>query len=211
MTDWQRLEQVIRWTGLSTNAFALGIGLKRSENLYQIKRGNHGISKELAELIVRKYPGINRAWLLTGEGDMQTESSSSSRSASGMPYYERDLLRVASDVILPSASDYIYVPGFETCDFAARVTGNALAPEIPAGAVVLVRRSDPTSPILPGQIYLIVTAEWVQLGRVQLDSGQPGVLHLIQSNGSDGVSLTVCRTQIARLYLIEGVVIHKVL
>lgn len=67
MTDWQRLEQVIKWTGLSTNAFATGIGLKRSENLYQIKRGNNRISKNLAELIVRKYGSVNRAWLLTGE------------------------------------------------------------------------------------------------------------------------------------------------
>ena len=70
MTDWQRLEQVIKWTGLSTNAFATGIGLKRSENLYQIKRGNNRISKNLAELIVRKYGSVNRAWLLTGEGEM---------------------------------------------------------------------------------------------------------------------------------------------
>lgn len=51
MTSWQRLEQVVKWAGTSTNKFALGIGLKRSENLYQIKRGAFGISKELSSLI----------------------------------------------------------------------------------------------------------------------------------------------------------------
>lgn len=69
-TNWQRLEQVINWSELSTNRFAREIGLKRSENLYQIKRGSFGISKSLSELICAKYPGVNRAWLLTGESEM---------------------------------------------------------------------------------------------------------------------------------------------
>ena len=53
---WRRLERVIKWTGLSINSFALTIGLKRSENLYQIKKGNNGISRDLAELITAKSP-----------------------------------------------------------------------------------------------------------------------------------------------------------
>lgn len=35
---WERLKRVIRYSGLSTNAFARAIGLKRGENLYQIKK-----------------------------------------------------------------------------------------------------------------------------------------------------------------------------
>ena len=65
---WRRLERVIKWTGLSINSFALTIGLKRSENLYQIKKGNNGISRDLAELITAKYPSVSKGWLLTGEG-----------------------------------------------------------------------------------------------------------------------------------------------
>ena len=67
---WRRLERVIKWTGLSINSFALTIGLKRSENLYQIKKGNNGISRDLAELITAKYPSVSKGWLLTGEGEM---------------------------------------------------------------------------------------------------------------------------------------------
>ena len=48
LDDWQRIEKIVRWTGLSVNSFALSIGLNRSENLYRIKRGDNGISKELA-------------------------------------------------------------------------------------------------------------------------------------------------------------------
>ena len=75
MGSWTRLEQVIKWTGLTTNAFALSIGLKRAENLYQIKKGRNSISRDLADLIAAKYSGISKSWLLTGEGSMLTDEN----------------------------------------------------------------------------------------------------------------------------------------
>ena len=80
LDTWHRLERVIKWTGLSVNSFALNIGLKRSENLYQIKKGNNGISRDLATLITTKYPSVSKAWLLTGEGEMFVEQVAASAS-----------------------------------------------------------------------------------------------------------------------------------
>ena len=48
LEDWQRLQQIIDDSGLTINAFARHIGLSRGENLYQIKRGHNGISRDLA-------------------------------------------------------------------------------------------------------------------------------------------------------------------
>lgn len=88
LDTWHRLERVIKWTGLSVNSFALNIGLKRSENLYQIKRGNNGISRDLANLITTKYPTVSKGWLLTGEGDMFIESQPATvPEGGGVPYY----------------------------------------------------------------------------------------------------------------------------
>lgn len=87
LDTWHRLERVIKWTGLSVNSFALNIGLKRSENLYQIKKGNNGISRDLATLITTKYPSVSKAWLLTGEGEMFVEQVAASASQAGVPYY----------------------------------------------------------------------------------------------------------------------------
>src|SRR5690606_8849210 len=75
LSSWIRLKKTIDWTGLSTNAFAQTIGLKRAENLYQIKKGNYSISKELADKITTKYDNINKLWLLTGEGQMFTQDT----------------------------------------------------------------------------------------------------------------------------------------
>lgn len=68
--EWERLVVIIKQSSMSTNAFARHIGLPRGENLYQIKRGNNGISIDLADRICKKFPQINKLWLLTGEGKM---------------------------------------------------------------------------------------------------------------------------------------------
>ena len=68
--NWQRIEAVIKWANMSTNYFARHIGLARGENLYQIKRGNNGISLDVADRIVSKFPQVDKLWLLTGEGQM---------------------------------------------------------------------------------------------------------------------------------------------
>lgn len=217
MTDWQRLEQVIKWTGLSTNAFAAGIGLKRSENLYQIKRGNNGISKDLAELITRKYPAVNRLWLLTGDGEMFTGNAAGSPASvaggavRGIPYYNTDALRMVCRMEGMVPVCYIHVPGFGDCDLAATVTGDAMAPEVPAGSIVALKEVDPAGPLLPGEIYLAVTPEFALMRYVKLDRKVPDGLWLMPPAESADEPVGIRRERLRRLYLVKGIIIHKVL
>lgn len=69
-TSWERIKSVINMAQMSTNGFARHIGLPRGENLYQIKRGNNGVSLNLANRIVAKFPEVSKLWLLTGDGQM---------------------------------------------------------------------------------------------------------------------------------------------
>ena len=55
---------------MTANAFARHIRLPRGENLYQIKKGNNGISLDVATRICQHYPKIDKLWLLTGDGQM---------------------------------------------------------------------------------------------------------------------------------------------
>ena len=68
--NWARIEAVINMAQMTTNAFARHIGLPRGENLYQIKRGNNGISFDVADRICCRVPEISKLWLLTGDGKM---------------------------------------------------------------------------------------------------------------------------------------------
>ena len=67
---WLRLEEVINRANMTVNSFGRHIGLSRSESLYQLKAGRFGISHNLAQRIVEKFPEISLGWLLSGEGKM---------------------------------------------------------------------------------------------------------------------------------------------
>ena len=67
---WERLDAVIRRSGLTTTQFARTLGYARPEVLFRIKKGKNAISSNLAQRIVRQYPEIRRCWLLCGEGPM---------------------------------------------------------------------------------------------------------------------------------------------
>ena len=63
----QILEDLIKYIGdgATLNSLSKTIGLKRSQNLYDIENGRvQKISSELSEKICAAYPELNRAWLL---------------------------------------------------------------------------------------------------------------------------------------------------
>ena len=102
---------------MTTNAFARHIGLPRAENLYQIKRGNNGISNRLAARIAGVYNEISLSWLLTGRGAMFVDEE---EMTAVVPYFEEDIC-VAAGVVdaLEPVCDMV-VPGFARCDLAMR-------------------------------------------------------------------------------------------
>ena len=140
LDDWQRIEKIVRWTGLSVNSFALSIGLNRSENLYRIKRGDNGISKELAELIAARYPEISRAWIITGEGGMFIGNT---EERNLIPAYDIDALTLAGMERFPEASYVLSLPRAEHVTFAALMLNKAMEPEIPVGSVIYVKAVSP--------------------------------------------------------------------
>lgn len=72
---WERIQMILHTCGISSvNALAQYIGLKRSENLYQIKRGNNRISLKLARIIQLHFNAYPVSWLLTGESVENSEN-----------------------------------------------------------------------------------------------------------------------------------------
>lgn len=66
---------VLRTSGAPTiNALAQRLGLNRSENLYQIKRGNNRISLKLARTIHSCFPAYPITWLMYGERGERDEA-----------------------------------------------------------------------------------------------------------------------------------------
>jgi len=211
MENWQRLEKVIKWAGMSVNAFALHIGLKRSENLYQIKKGNHGISKELANIISTQYPQVSKSWLLTGEGEMLKDGSGDGPKR-GIPFYNVDIASVIEFHQQPVQKPlyYIDVPIFYECDFAALSTSNAMAPEIPAGAIVAIKQHDPAK-IFPGESYLVVTKDFSGIRTIRTYPEDSAKIRLVPKNLADYDEMIIDASEIKVLYLVKGIIISKTL
>lgn len=212
MENWQRLEKVVKWAGMSVNAFALHIGLKRSENLYQIKKGNHGISKELANIISESYPVISRSWLLTSEGEMLKDQDGAIGSKRGIPFYNLDIASVIEFKFQPIQKPlyYVDVPMFYECDFAALSTSTAMSPEIPAGAVVAMKEQDPTK-IFPGESYLIVTNDFSGIRTIRLHATNPEKIRLVPKNLTDYDEIVIDASEVKVLYLVKGIIVSKTL
>lgn len=202
--SWQRLEAVIRWANMSTNYFARHIGLARGENLYQIKRGNNGISLNLADRIVKTYPEINKLWLLTGEGDMFLNSA---RQGSQFPFYDIDLELALRDLTAREMDSRLTIPGIVECDFAMRYMGHAMEPLIPAGTVVLLKKTD-VNAIIPGEEYVIVSQNIVTLRTVRT-AEKPRLLRLVAAASRHYDDLIIAKSDVVDIYAVRGKLIIK--
>lgn len=145
------------------NSFAKAIGLKRSENLYQIKKGRNRISLELARRIHACYPEYSMGWLLTGEESESAEPFPESESGmvtgfsiATLPFY-RSL--AGRDTNKPMIPDYCLHLSECLCNGALLATvyrGSHLYPLLPKNCIVLLKPCE-TEEITDGNLYYIET------------------------------------------------------
>ncbi len=203
---WDRLSQVVEESGLTLHSFAMAIGLLRSETLYQIRRGQIGISNKVADSIIAAYPQYNKAWLLTGFGNKYADPSS----AKGhIPFYNCNLSQIINiDHIEPES--YIFLPMASSADFAIIYHGEDMMPSIPSGTVLLLSKCDPRA-VVYGNEYVVVTEKFVTLRRVrnqQSDTLEPR-FRLEADNPDRFDSVTVCVADVLATYAVKARIILK--
>ncbi|MFI3322611.1 MAG: LexA family transcriptional regulator [Rikenellaceae bacterium] len=131
-------------------------------------------------IIVDKFPEINKGWLLSGEGEMLKSDKKISNST-GIP----DTIVDDSDNSQNNQDNYIYVPLLpisaqggtlndfvvyvkaEECeqiispikgvDFAMSVNGDSMTPDYPSGSQILIKRINERAFIEWGKVYVLDT------------------------------------------------------
>ena len=197
--NWQRIEAVIKWANMTTNYFARYIGLARGENLYQIKRGNNGISLDVADRIVAKFPQVDKLWLLTGEGQMFADVRS--RGAQ-IPFYDVDVEQQIVGVAHLTADSYLVAAPVGECDLAMVYTGRAMGLLVPPGTVVLLKAVEREA-IIPGEEYVVVCRKIVTL-RVVRAAETEGKYRLVAGNRDDFDDIVVDAGDIVSIYKVKG-------
>lgn len=180
---------------MTVNRFARHIGLPRGENLYQIKRGNNGVSKGLAEKIVSAFPQIDKLWLLTGEGEMFTTPNL--RSAQ-IPCYREDLMQDLRNVANLQPDCRVFLPQIEPCNFAMLYLGREMGMMTPVGSTVMLRRKE-VDAIIPGREYAIVTQKFVTL-RIVRSTDKRNRLRLVAGDREHFDDIIVDTNEIEAIY-----------
>lgn len=195
LTNWQRVETVIKQSGLSINAFARHIGLARGENLYQIKKGNNGISRDLAQRVIRKYPQISFTWLMTGQGSMLADDNGQG----GIPYYKCYAPEDVALIGIREPDDYVTMPMYEDCNAVIEHNWDSLD-NIPNGAVLFLHRLD--SKRIRANRYLIVSNNFTEVctARVLTKTGKLKLTGMAIPEGT----MHIDREDVRAIYLIRG-------
>lgn len=196
--NWQRIEAVIKWANMTTNYFARYIGLARGENLYQIKRGNNGISLDVAERIVAKFPQVDKLWLLTGEGQMFADTR---LRGAQIPFYDVDVEQQITGVERLTADSYLVAAPVGECDLAMVYAGRAMGPLMPPGTVVLLKAVEREA-IIPGEEYVVVCRKIVTLRIVR--TAAKGKYRLVAGNREDFDDIVVDADEIVAVYRVKG-------
>lgn len=197
--NWQRLSEVIRETGHNVNSFARHIGLPRGENLYQIKRGNNGISLDVATRIHDRYPEYPIAWLMFG-----IEQLPCGQVVRIPLYYDY------ATMTLPPNDDAHETLILSTslgrdAEFAVPYSDDILNPYL-RDAILLLKQHQPDDVILYGNIYL-VELEGLRLFRiVKWHEQNLELLCLTTIQPSVFSDIIVSRGQIAGLWRVVGAV-----
>ena len=197
---WERIERVIRYSGIpSINAFARGIGLSRSETLYQIKKGNNGISRAMAERIHAHYPAFSILWLLCGDTSDQGSTASDGGRMKRIAYYDVIPAGFSTNRPLPDKYLTLSEPLCHGATMATLCRDSALHPRVVRSSILLLK--DSPGEIVYGNIYLIETAQYVLL-RIVRRTRTDGRIRLTTLQRTDYDEIVIGRADIRAMYFV---------
>lgn len=208
--NWSRLLKVIERFGKSVNGFAMQIGLHRAENLYHIRKGNYGISQDLADKIIACDPNIDRTWLLSGVGSMlKTDVIKSEQ----VPFYIDELENILPNIDAAEPAGYMTMPYRINSDIVVRSFSKPMSDTISAAQDLFLKRTD-IEEVVQGNEYVLILdrpTDNVLWRRVRWVSRDNNKWRLVARNRDDYKDIFVNRSEvkeawrvIARLSVLES-------
>lgn len=156
----------------------------------------------MGDQITAKYPSISKGWLLTGEGEMFIDTPP----ATGIPFYGIDAVDIVQipQAGRPQPNFQISIPPLQDCHLAALVTGVAMQPDIPAGAMVVLQQVD-VKRVIPGEAYVIISEDFKGL-RIIRRTENPTELLLIARNSELYDPINIEQQHITHIYRVRAII-----
>lgn len=185
------IEMLLKFSKLNASEFAMKIGTKTTQAIYDLQRGRtKTISSSMADKIISCYPQVNKAWLLTGEGDMLNKPMRQVAK-------DEDVESPTTVLLLPmyahggTLNDFVTYAKENDCekvispivgvDFAIQVSGDSMAPEYPNGSRVFIKRINEKAFIEWGKTYVLDTCNGIVVKRI-VPSEKEGCVKCVSIN-----------------------------
>lgn len=158
-----RIKSVIADSGLTSNAFALKVGMN-SSNLSRKLNGKVPITSRDYRLICDSI-GVNKDWLETGTGDKYIGEPRNGKETMqpmlGVPFYDVEFALGYDEMYNDTPNvptKFISIPGYEKADFWCRASGDSMKPLISNGDIIALKVIPDWTEFLPmNEIYAIMT------------------------------------------------------
>lgn len=198
----ERLISFMKHEGISQKRFEQASGLSNG----YINSLRHTPSAAKLQSILCAFPGLNRTWLLTGEGDMLNKENTPVVSAdtTGVPYFNVDFtmgfdLFVNDQTTLPDY--YINFPPYNKCTCWINARGDSMAPTISSGDMVALQRIEDFRYLISGEIYAVVTKNGLRTIKRVNDQGS--TFKLIPDNKAYE-SQEIPKEEVIAVFLVRG-------
>ena len=202
-TPLERLRYIIGVTRKSQAMFARSIHLDPS-SLSRLLTGKVPITDQFINRVSANL-GVSRQWLATGEGRPYLASVSENQLfPRGAAVY--DSASLTGTIFTPdNIIGLVDLPGISSESRIVRVNGHSMAPRIPDGSYIAVRRVDSDSIIVWGSAYLVQIEDYRLVRILRPGEANPSrvVLH---SENEEFADLEIDRDKIGSLYIIDTII-----
>ena len=177
---FERFDKYMKHKGLNDNQVT--VECKLSQGLLgQARKGKSDLGTKTIEKILNIYQDLNKVWIMTGEGDMLSSTSS----AQPQPSVKNE--RVADDeaykvplvpisALAGSLNDFSLSVKRDDCetvispikdiDMAIKISGDSMEPEYPSDSQVFVKKINERAFLEWGRVYVLNTCNGIVIKRL---------------------------------------------
>lgn len=208
-----RLLKYIHYLGVPASAFEKQCGMSNAT----IANMRKSLAQDKVENIARNYPGLNIAWLMTGEGEMLNENPSERENVEPqISYATLPLVPIAAvagyngldeaGVTLAECPQYS-VPDFfaVNAEFLIRVSGSSMYPKYSSGDILACRRVREITFLQWGKIYVIDSQQGMMVKRLFEIDGEPDLV-LCKSDNENYPPFRLPKEEIRSLSIVVGAI-----